>query len=192
MTEKSMADRNPYAPPQAEVESSPQGVYWREGKDLVMRPGTVLPRRCVKCNASATQTRYKRKLTWHHPAWYLLVPVNILVYVLVAIIVRKSAEVDPGLCPHHARQRARGVLGAWAVALGGIALIVFGLGSDDGMIPVVLGLGMAFVAILIGIFRVRILYPSRISRDIVRLRGCGKPFLDSLPDSEQRQSESLI
>ena len=45
----------------------------------------------------------KRKVYWHHPAWYLLLLAYGVGYALV-LFFRRKAEVSPGLC---ARRSAR-------------------------------------------------------------------------------------
>jgi len=46
---------------------------WRDNKTLVMTKDALLPDQCVKCNAPAHGFKLKRKLTWHHPALYLII-----------------------------------------------------------------------------------------------------------------------
>src|SRR5690242_5147889 len=60
-------------------------AIWRNNAVLVMTKQALLPNRCVKCNAPAEE-QLKRKLTWHHPALYLLVFISILVYAIVAMV----------------------------------------------------------------------------------------------------------
>src|SRR5436309_2493776 len=80
------------APPSASM------MIWRSGPLLVMSQGARLPDRCVKCNAPANGQRLTRKLYWHSPYLYLLILLNLLIYALVAIFVRKKARVEIGLC----------------------------------------------------------------------------------------------
>jgi hypothetical protein len=181
-------ETNPYAAPRADVNAgaggqyADQGAFWRSGPILVTRPRAVLPARCVKCNAEVQGSLKKQKFYWHHPAWFALVLVNVIIYVVVAMIVRRSAEVSYGLCATHKRQRRRGVF----IVVGGMflsfGLIVVGIASDLApLIPIAI-LGF-LVSIVIGIVRGRTLLPVRIDKSGAQFKGCGEAYLASLPSS---------
>ena len=73
---------------------TPVGVGgWRDGDLLVISEGAKLPDRCVKCNQPAEGYLLQRKLNWHEPTWYLLVIISPLLYIIVALIIRKKAIV---------------------------------------------------------------------------------------------------
>ena len=59
-------------PPPPTVGTPGTGV-WRDKATLIMSKDAQLPARCIKCNAPATGARLKKKLSWHHPAIYLLI-----------------------------------------------------------------------------------------------------------------------
>lgn len=162
---------NPYSPPKAALEAHAQGEYWRDGKNVMCRPNTALPPRCVKCNEPALQPMKARKLYWHHSAWYLLVFVNIVIYVIVAMIVRRRAQVTYGICAKHRKRRWMFIAIGWGGAALGVLLI---LASP------VSGVILILAAMLTGLFGARLAYPTRITKEEVRLAGCGEAFLDSL------------
>jgi hypothetical protein len=170
---------NPYAPPRAAVEAQPKENCWREGKLLVMRPGSALPPRCVKCNAPALQPIKERKIYWHHPAWFVLFFINVIIYVVVAAIVRKSAKVAMGLCASHQRRRTVFLWIGW----GGFALsllaILAAIALDAGALSMIALLAM-LIFVIAGMSGASIAAPSKITKEEVRLRGCGAAFLDSL------------
>src|SRR3954464_15581653 len=60
----------------------PDGV-WRDGPILVMHKIAPLPDYCIKCNSPANGLRIRRKLSWHHPALYILVFGAALFYVIM-------------------------------------------------------------------------------------------------------------
>src|SRR5688572_33369007 len=95
-----MTPDQPYFPPP----SHGFNTIWHSNALLVMTKDASLPKRCIKCNAPASEL-LKRKLQWHHPALYLLIVVSILVYVIVACVVRKTATVNLGLCEEHRESR---------------------------------------------------------------------------------------
>src|SRR6478609_9496771 len=111
--------QNPYAAPSAEVDygrsalgGAEHGIY-REGLFLVVPvQGASLPARCVVCNAPA-HTRLHRKLYWHPAGYYLLILISALIYVIVAVIVRKRAHFELGLCDQHAGRRRLGLWLGW-------------------------------------------------------------------------------
>src|ERR1044071_5985350 len=99
---------NPYAPSRASLatrsapaEVSSEVAVWREGSTVVARTDAPLPARCVKCNAPAAQPTKERLLYWVHPAIYLLLFAGGLVLVIVYMVIRKKAQVNPGLCDAH-------------------------------------------------------------------------------------------
>ena len=176
---------NPYAPSRASlagasVDTAEVGGTWRDGAILVLSREASLPSRCVKCNEPAEEPTRKRRLYWHNPWLYVLVAVNLIIYAIVAAIVRKKAVVAPGLCSMHKKRRRTGIAIAWAILLAGVAFIAMGAakGSAGGLGG---GMILMLVAILVGIFTSRILRANRIDAKYVRLKGCGAPFLDSMP-----------
>lgn len=172
---------NPYAPPQAQLSEATGKGCWRDGKILVMARESALPHRCIKCNAPAADGSKVRTVYWHHPAWYLLVPLQIIIYALVATIVRKKARITFSLCAEHRQRYWRGLAVGWIGTLAGIGVVVYGA-SADPVWTMIEGCALLVVSPVLGIVWTRLLSPQRIDEDYVRLRGCGKAFLDSLPD----------
>ena len=162
---------NPYSPPKAALVEHAPGGYWRDGKLAVMPPGGALPPRCVKCNEAALQPMKPRKIYWHHPGWYLLVFVNIVIYAIVALIVRRRAEVTYGVCATHRSRRRMFIAIGWIGFFLSLALV--------GVNPI-LGILGVLAAVLAGIIGSRLAYPRKITKEEVRLAGCGEAFLASL------------
>lgn len=154
---------------------------WRAGKLLVCTHDAVFPSRCVKCNAPAEPPPVRYKMSWHSPGWYLLILVYVFIYVIVALLVRKRATIDVGLCALHQRRRRNGriisVVGLVAI----VAAIVLGVNLE--MWPL---MAAGMIAILPWLIVVLFLLPqlsaARITKEEVRIKGCGKDFLDSLPE----------
>jgi hypothetical protein len=172
---------NPYAPPKAVLEVEPAHEYWREGKILVMRIGSAAPPRCVKCNEPAVKPIKSRVVHWHHPGWYVLVLVNVLLYVLVAFFIRKKARIALGLCQRHLlRRRIFATIGIGGFVFG-FFLAAVGVNHDEGG-SAVFGALLMLIAAIAGLAASRTAYPSGITKEEVRLKGCGTAFLDSLGD----------
>lgn len=152
---------------------------WQQGNQLVMARGATLPHRCVKCNVATTGPLLKRSLSWHHSAYYLLVLIALLIYVIVAMIVSQRARIEIGLCPRHRQQRQLFLGLAWVGALLGIAGIIYGFANESALGFV--GLLVLLGAIIAGNFGARMVYASRIDDRHIWLKGVSRDFLEGLP-----------
>jgi hypothetical protein len=180
-----MDKHNPYAPSRASLkQTGPVGnsdAVRRDGKWVVMPVGASLPHRCVKCNGEPLDPTKARKLYWHHPAIYILIFVAMLIYIIVALSVRKTAVVEPALCAEHKSKRRTALLVAWGLFLGAF-IVPIALSSLDATGGLLLGsVLMILFAIYFGFGRARIVYAKSIDDHEIRLGGCGEDFLDSLP-----------
>ncbi|GMV28301.1 MAG: hypothetical protein AMXMBFR59_04260 [Rhodanobacteraceae bacterium] len=176
---------NPYAPPQARItvrgSTLDEGAQvWREGDLVVLTPSGELPPRCVKCNADAEQPVKERTVYWHTPWLYVLILVSVLIYLIVALIARKSARVSPGLCTEHRKQRNAVIAGSLLASLIGIGLIAAGISQSSSGIGLSGGF-LLLAAIIFGMIRGRLVYATRIDANRIALKGCGEAFLASLP-----------
>jgi hypothetical protein len=163
-----------------------------DGVGLVMARNLIGPDRCVKCNAPAEGYQLLRRLSWHHPALYVLILFpGLVIYALVALCVRKTAQVKVGLCPDHRAARRRNVAIAWSLCLLGLAMLIGipmalsgqrgpdvgtykAAGAIAGIVTLLVGLVYAAVA-------VPVVSPRRIDDHYVYLNKAGRPFLESLP-----------
>lgn len=172
---------NPYAPPRFESDlavmpAAGQGLR-REG-DLAVIPvqGAIFPPRCVVCNAPA-EKRMRRKLYWHPPAIYALLCLGALFYVIGALIVRKKAEFEIGVCGEHAARRRNGLLIGWLGAPLGLILAVALVEQSPALIG--LGLLVFLGALVAAILMVQLVTAKRIDERQAWLK-VGRPFLDSI------------
>jgi hypothetical protein len=153
---------------------------WREGKKVVAHSQTALPPRCYKCNQDVTTAPLTRKLLWHPIGYYLFIFFNVIVYVIVAMIVRKKATLDIYLCDRHIRCRKNFIIGGWCGAVLGIFAIFGGIIFNLGWL-LALGVVVIVAAAVTGIAGARLASPTRIKGDKIWLSGSGKEFLASLP-----------
>ena len=177
------AASNPYAAPKAalEVAHAEDQSLWRSGKILVCRRDAVFPARCIKCNAPAQAPPVRYKFSWHHSAWYLLVFLYLVVYLLAALIVRKRAELHVGLCARHARRRLLAQVVTWggfATVMAMVYLII--VGRIDALFPYMYSAFAAWAVASVAL--PPRLQPVRIDKKMVRIKGCGSAFLDTLPE----------
>lgn len=153
---------------------------WRSGPKLVFRSGAALPGKCIKCGQPST-TRQQRTLYWHAPWIYILVLVSLLIYVVLALVLRKKAEVAIPLCEEHRKARSNGLLTTWLLIFGLIGSIAAGVSMEQPLF-FLLGLGCFIAAIVVGV-RSRLLVPTLIDDNgIAQAKGCCDEFLRSLPN----------
>lgn len=157
----------------------PNSGVWRDRSTLVMSKDAHLPDRCIKCNAF-TNGRLRRKFAWHHPAIYILLLVAWLIYLIVAMIVKKRATIDLGICEEHSAKRRTYIWITWLLALGGIAGFVLAIAANDGT-PALIGLLLLLTAIVFGVIATRVTYPSKIDDRFVWLKGVNAEYLNQLP-----------
>ncbi len=159
-----------------------RAAVWRRGKLIVFRKNTALPFRCVKCNAPAHGKPLRSNLSWHPPAIYLTILIGLIIYVIVALCVQKSARISFGLCARHRRRRARVVAVSWLFALTCVSLIVCSIPLDNPAFAV-LGLLILILGLVLYLIFARSLTAARIDNEWVWLRGAGEEFLDTLPSA---------
>ena len=151
---------------------------WREGKVLVMEKTASMPPRCVKCNKPA-DTVWTKKLSYNHPAVYLLLIINVLVLVIVAAFTSKKATIDIPVCDSHRSRIKRAIAMSWFGCLGGIALIFCAIAMENGVMGIAGGIAL-LVGAVVGIARGRLVYASKIDKEHVWMKGICSEYLDSI------------
>src|SRR4051812_13069115 len=180
----------PYATPvQYQAMNATQGA-WREGTLLIITKQATLPPHCVKCNVHVPDGwRWRKTLYWHHPALALLVIFpGLLIYAIVALIVRKKAIVEASLCPEHRSSRNTKLALAWLTGLGSVAVLIGGIAyggsTKNAEWAIVVGLlGFVVLLILAVVFggMARVLAPTKIDDNFAWLKGAGPEFLSQFP-----------
>jgi predicted RNA-binding Zn-ribbon protein involved in translation (DUF1610 family) len=169
-----------------EEASAGEGV-WRDGKKLVMRKTATLPYRCIKSNQPADGW-LRRKLYWHHPAIYLLILLHLFIYVIVAICVRKKADIEVGLCDAWFRRRRWTIALTWLVALVALGVCIAGCagletpGSQLGGWLIAGGLIGGFIGVITGLILGTVVSATKITDEYVWMKGVHPDFLKSLPE----------
>jgi hypothetical protein len=176
---------NPYAPPESTVTDRPCGEQeiWREGKSVVSARDAHLPDRCVVCNEPAEDYWFLKKMSWHSPWLFLLLLANLLIYLIVALCVQKTARVRVALCPRHRARRQLGLWCGWLGLFASVACLVSpGLYAypDDMTRDVVASMGLIGLVgfPIVALVMTQVVRPRRIDSDHVWLK-VGKPFADS-------------
>jgi hypothetical protein len=140
----------------------------------------LLPDRCIKCNEPA-ERKLKRKLSWHHPAIYLLVFGGALFYVLLAMVMRKTATIEVGLCENHSAMRQRDIAFTWALGLLALGSFFFAV-QFEHMTFVGIGILLILATAIYGIVRVKVVTPTKIDERFIWLKGCTGDYLTAFPE----------
>jgi hypothetical protein len=158
---------------------------WRRKKELVVLQDAPFPSRCVKCNDPVDERRLKRQLYWHHPALYLLIffP-GLLIYLIIAICVRKRANLFVGLCDRHRARRNWSMAISWLVILGSIGCFFLAaqFNGDAAALLIIGGIFGILIAAVVGVFMSRVVYAKRIDGTHAYVGGASPAFLETLPE----------
>jgi hypothetical protein len=173
-----MTERNLYAPPQAEVAEVRKSHCSRDGKVVVVPAGSDLPARCIVYEPASLPIK-KRKVYWHSPWLYLLILINLLLYLIVGLIARKSYEVSAGLCEAHAARRKRRLLTFVLLAIGSSVVATVLLSQNQPELATLLFV-LAAVFLIVAAIASRLIHARKITTEYARVGGCKEPFLASL------------
>ncbi len=174
-----MDQRNPYAPPQAQVAAVNGTQCTRDGNAVVVQSGNDLPPRCITCNAPVKGSIKEVKLYWHNPWLYLLLLINFLVYLVVGLVARRTVKVSPGLCEVHSARRLRRILVCLGLGVGSCAIAISMLTAGESGLAITFFI-LAVLLLVIGMLVSRKIYAKKITKDYASLGGCKEPFLASL------------
>jgi len=186
----------PAAPPQTLGYATPhmnmaRGGYgvWRQGDRIVATREIDLGDACVKCGAACDGWRWNKTLYWHEPWLYVLIffP-GLLIYAIVALVVRKKARVAAGLCAEHRKRRNVGVLLTWLLTLAGLGGFVGGMFVMSEKNYEAIGAAIFFggivlwiIAAVVAAAMTRVLMPKKIDEHYAWFAGANEPFLRTLP-----------
>ena len=180
-------DNANYGPPPVAVSSYPltMPAYhepYAEGNILVVPRGAALPASCVKCGG-VPKRWLQKKFYWHNPLLYLLILVGLLIYAIVALIVRKQVQLAVPLCEEHDSARKTKLWIGAILLLGCVPLPValgMSLKADYALgLAFLLGFVM-FIAGLVVISLSQVLRPKYIGDDCAKFKGAHQEFLARL------------
>jgi hypothetical protein len=150
-----------------------------------MWKNAALPDVCVKSNQPAQGRRLRRSLSWHHPAVFLAILAGLLIYVILALVLRKTATIHIGLSDEWFARRRRAIIFGWLSVLAGLGMMFVGFAlvdrHDEFGWLILAGLFVSFVAAIVGVMRARMVAPIRITDEYVWLKGVHPDYLDALP-----------
>ncbi len=154
-------------------------TVWRNKSRLVMTKQAQLPDRCIKCNAP-THQRLNRNLRWHHPALYILVAGGLLFYVILALVLSKTARIQVGLCETHSAARKRNILITCVLVLSSFASFYFAVAVDEPMLFLI-GAALLLASAIYGVVT-RFVAPEKIDDQFVWLTGVNQEYLSQFPE----------
>ncbi len=177
------SEPNPYAPPSEHADADVRGElrgYWRQGTYLMVTgDGASLPDRCVRCNQPAQGRRVRHTAHWH-PSWvYLTLALTPLLYLVIALLLRHSVELELGLCRKHQRARTAGRTLLLAALVVPFALIAADL--------IVVGTLVFAGGLMLGLSQSRVVRAVRIDSHRARLK-VSDAFLRSIPARRPRSA----
>jgi hypothetical protein len=164
-----------------EVEAPPPWAY-ATGHTFVVPASVVLPSRCVKCGNPPSEPWLKKNFSWHHPGLYFLV-ISPIVYLIVALIVRKTIELSVPLCRAHRSIRKKRLWMGTILLLACIPLPVafYTYIGTDAASDVAIWVGIAmFVAGIAFLSYASPIRPVRIQSHRAIFKGACPEFLASL------------
>ncbi|HKP14182.1 MAG TPA: hypothetical protein VJZ91_18820, partial [Blastocatellia bacterium] len=159
---------------------SSSGV-WRQKDRLVMHKDAALPDRCIKCNRPANGRVLTKRYAWHNPAWYLLIFAGLLIYLIVALVVRKQVTLRLPLCDEHFAKRRTAIWVSWGLLALSVVLIILGAANN---VPAVFLVGflMIFVAAVYGALSANVIAIQKVDDQYVWLKRINKDYLAMLPE----------
>jgi hypothetical protein len=160
------------------------GGVWREGKTLVMSKDASLPDHCVKCDAPA-KFHLTRRMSWHHPALFLLLLLAWILYLILALVLRKQATVSLGLCEEHYQRRKKMLTVGWVMFAIGLVSPVLGFSTDYPGIAL-LGILLLLISIIWLSIVTRVVTVKKIDDHFVWLTGLNENYLARFPSTPQQ------
>ena len=163
-------------------------AFTRSGAFVIGPIDTPFPPRCIKCNAPA-EWRWTRNLYWvPRGVRFLAFGPGIVVYAIVATILRKKSRVSVAICDRHRQQRRLFKFTAVpliALGVGFCSLAIYimqGTVTDSFMPTYVLAIGLALL--LSGVVWLsaisKVIKLRKVEDGVATYSGAGMAFLRSL------------
>jgi hypothetical protein len=165
----------PVAPPPPQSCDGP----WRDGMLLVVSPTTILPDRCITCDADARRLRGSRRISTLS-AWY---PLFASARWDAQSVEDRPIHIRYGLCPtHRAARLARVALVAILGSASIFSLAVIKTRAHLGPFADVLALLIPLLFLASTLLLRPTIRPRRVYHGLAWFAGASPDFLQSLPD----------
>lgn len=187
---------NPYASPTGpntllgKVGENPyETAIFRDGRLLVIHESAILPDTCILTNEPAEGYRFRKNVAWHPPLLILLIFINLLIFLIVALIVQKRAKLSIPITKEvHFRSWIFFAI-AWLLALAGLPMFIAGIANVGRFDPpfwagpaAAAGLPMFLIGCMLGITKGTILKVRKIKDKFVWIKGVHRDYLAKLPE----------
>lgn len=125
----------------------------------------------------------RRTLSWHPQGIYLLFLISPLIYLIVALIVRKQLRISVGLCATHASRRSGWLMAGWITFAAAIGLFfVAAAVRRDGVVYGLSGGGLLVISLIIAVITSSLtVRPRRITQFEGTIAGAGEGYLQQFP-----------
>lgn len=157
---------------------------FRDKKSIITGMEATFPAKCIKCNHPIIAKWYKKTLYWHSPFFYLLILLNLLIYAVIALIVRRKVVVEFGLCKKHVTERRWALFLAVLFDVGGVVVLIGGA-ANESVVVIIAGIGLLIAGIVLGLTKARLLVPKKIEKERAYIVGACSDFLQELPEFEK-------
>ncbi|HLW51349.1 MAG TPA: hypothetical protein VKW06_00775 [Candidatus Angelobacter sp.] len=153
------------------------------GQAVILPPAT-----CIRCGAPADGKPLTKWYYWHAPAFYLTILLGVLVYVIVAVVVRKGMKVTVPLCVQHRQRRSIVVTLTWVLPLVGIAdaFILAQFNIDGGIIALVT-VALILSGLVVWAMAGNPIRPLKIDNFSGEFLGVCEKFLQQFPEGTAQQ-----
>lgn len=173
---------------------APAPAITRNGSRLIIpvpplgQSAVLPPAMCIRCGAPADGKPLTKTYYWHHPALYLAILGGLLIYVILAVVLRKSIKVTVPLCARHRQRRSIAVTLAWVLPLVGIAdaIIVPQFNVDVGIV-VLLCVTLILAGIVIWAVVAMPIRPKKIDQFYGDFSGFCETYLQQFPEFVAQQ-----
>ena len=116
---------------------------------------------------------------------FLAILVHFLLYIVIALIIRKTATIHIAITDEWLAIRRRRMAIAWGMVL--VCVLLFAAGAalaaneiDWGAIPLVLSFPLVVAAAIYGLLACRLVAPKRMTDEYIWLKGVHPEFLNRL------------
>lgn len=154
-----------------------------DGKRILLpRQNPVLPRRCIKTNQPVTEADTKRKKLYWCPPWIaILLLLNLLIFLIVYLVVRKPFVIDIPLSAAGRKIVRKHALIAWGLFVAGVACFIVAIANNALVALILPGLALALSALIYGVAKGTTLRIVKFTTHEASLKGACPEFLASLP-----------
>lgn len=159
------------------AEASAPALWEVKGNRFVIRRDVALPPHCIKCGNTPVDPWPTITFSWHHPGLYVLL-ISPLIYIIVALIVRKQVKMAVPLCESHQAARKKNLSVGALCLLGCIPVPIMLSAAIDDIVGFSVLLGFAlFIAGVTFLMLAQPLKVTQIGQESAEFSGASPTFL---------------